>query len=56
MLMPASNDPKKDREIFLKVLAMDDDSIQQRLMATEDDRATTELARPDCHDAVWQAC
>jgi adenine-specific DNA methylase len=24
MLMPASNDPKKDREIFLKILTMDD--------------------------------
>jgi hypothetical protein len=24
MLMPASNDAKKDREIFLKVLTMDD--------------------------------
>ena len=30
MLMPASDDPKKDREIFLKILTMDDDGAWQR--------------------------
>lgn len=30
MLMPASNDPKKDREIFLKILTMDDDGVWLR--------------------------
>jgi putative DNA methylase len=30
MLMPASADPKKDREIFLKILTMDDDGAFQR--------------------------
>lgn len=30
MLMPASSDPKKDREIFLKILTMDDDGTWQR--------------------------
>lgn len=30
MLMPASADPKKDREIFLKILTMDDDGVWQR--------------------------
>jgi adenine-specific DNA methylase len=30
MLMPASNDPKKDREIFLKILTMDDDGAWLR--------------------------
>ena len=30
MLMPASNDPKRDREIFLKILTMDDDGAWQR--------------------------
>lgn len=30
MLMPASNDAKKDREIFLKILTMDDDGTWQR--------------------------
>ena len=30
MLMPASGDPKRDREIFLKMLTMDDDGAWQR--------------------------
>ena len=30
MLMPASNNPKKDREIFLKILTMDDDGVWER--------------------------
>jgi putative DNA methylase len=30
MLMPASDDPKKDREIFLKILTMDEDGAWQR--------------------------
>ncbi|MCS6286384.1 MAG: DUF1156 domain-containing protein, partial [Nitrospira sp.] len=30
MLMPASGNPKKDREIFLKILTMDDDGTWQR--------------------------
>ena len=30
MLMPASNNPKKDREIFLKVLTMDDEGAWDR--------------------------
>lgn len=30
LLMPASNDPIKDREIFLKMMAMDDDGLWQR--------------------------
>jgi putative DNA methylase len=30
MLMPASHDAKKDREIFLKILTMDDDGAVQR--------------------------
>ena len=30
MLMPASNDPKKDREIFLKLLTMDDEGVWER--------------------------
>ena len=31
MLMPASGDAKRDREIFLKILTMDDESIWHRL-------------------------
>ncbi len=30
MLMPASNDPKRDREIFLKILTMDDAGVWDR--------------------------
>ncbi|NDD11642.1 MAG: DUF1156 domain-containing protein, partial [Betaproteobacteria bacterium] len=30
MLMPASNDPKRDREVFLKILTMDDDGAWDR--------------------------
>jgi len=30
MLMSASDNPKKDREIFLKILTMDDDGTWQR--------------------------
>jgi len=30
MLIPASHDPKKDREVFLKILTMDDDGAWQR--------------------------
>lgn len=32
MLMPASNDPIKDREIFLKILTMDDDGVWDRCL------------------------
>lgn len=31
MLMPASDDPKTDREIFLKILTMEDDGVWERL-------------------------
>jgi len=30
MLMPGSDDPKKDREIFLKIMTMDDDGLWNR--------------------------
>src|SRR3954465_7240297 len=30
MLMPASDNPKKDRDIFLKILTMDDDGVWER--------------------------
>ena len=30
LLMPASDQPQKDREIFLKILAMDDEGLWQR--------------------------
>ncbi len=40
MLMPASDNPKKDREIFLKILTMDDDGTWQRNKGRIRDRAT----------------
>jgi len=48
MLMPASNNPKKDREIFLKILTMDDDGAWQRCkgeipVAAWRDAAPTEI-------------
>ncbi len=30
LLMPASDDPRKDREVFLKILTMDEDGLLQR--------------------------
>ncbi len=49
MLMPASNDPKRDREIFLKILTMDDDGTVQRWKPNERYTLTElfELALPD---------
>jgi putative DNA methylase len=49
MLMPASNDPKRDREIFLKILTMDDDGTVQRWKSNERYTLTEllELALPD---------
>lgn len=48
MLMPASDNPKKDREIFLKILTMDDDGVWQRCkgeipVAAWRDAASTEI-------------
>ena len=40
MLMPASANPKRDREIFLKILTMDDDGTWQRNNGRIGDRAT----------------
>jgi adenine-specific DNA methylase len=40
MLMPASDNPKKDREIFLKILTMDDNGTWQRNKGRIKNRAT----------------
>ena len=34
LLMPASNDPKRDREIFLKLMTMDEDGLWRRKNAS----------------------
>ncbi len=41
MLMPASSNPKKDREIFLKILTMDDDGVWLREKGDKDTPAWT---------------
>lgn len=52
MLMPASSDASKDREIFLKLLTMDDDGVWRRRKAAIPDRVLLEAA-PDFQDA-WK--
>ena len=42
MLMPASNDAKKDREIFLKILTMDDEGVWERCKAATKNKLTRE--------------
>lgn len=48
MLMPASNDPKKDREIYLKILTMDDAGALARWKPSErfNQNELMELATP----------
>lgn len=41
MLMPASSNPKRDREIFLKILTMDDDGVWLREKGDKDTPAWT---------------
>ena len=56
MLMPASSDPKKDREIFLKILTMDDagawdrckPSVQRKTSRTAFDRLPYAERIADC--------
>ena len=56
MLMPASSNPKKDREIFLKILTMDDagawdrckPSVQRRTLRTAFDRLPYAERIADC--------
>src|SRR5215813_9622289 len=38
MLMPASNNPKKDRDIFLKLMTMDSEGLWRRRKAVVADR------------------
>jgi len=59
MLMPASDDPKRDREIFLKILTMDDDGAWQRQKGDIPVAAWVEAApldiRQECFTARgWQ--
>jgi adenine-specific DNA methylase len=55
MLMPASNDAKRDREIFLKILTMDDDGIWQRCKGEIPASAWREAASPEVHEEFFGA-
>ena len=55
MLMPASSDAKKDREIFLKILTMDDDGIWQRCKGEIPASAWREAASLEIQDEYFGA-
>jgi len=55
MLMPASGDPKRDREIFLKILTMDDDGAWQRQKGEIPVAAWLEAAPPDIREEYFTA-
>jgi adenine-specific DNA methylase len=55
MLMPASNDAKKDREIFLKILTMDDDGTWQRCKGEIPASAWREAASLEMQDEYFGA-
>ena len=55
MLMPASHDAKKDREIFLKILTMDDDGTWQRCKGEIPASAWREAASPTVQEEHFGA-
>lgn len=55
MLMPASDDPKKDREIFLKILTMDDDGTWQRCKGDIPTAAWREAASHEVQEEFFGA-
>ena len=55
MLMPASTNPKKDREIFLKILTMDDDGAWQRCKGEIPVAAWREAAPPEIQDEYFSS-
>jgi putative DNA methylase len=55
MLMPASGNPKKDREIFLKILTMDDDGTWQRCKGEVPVMAWRDAAPPELQDECFAA-
>jgi adenine-specific DNA methylase len=55
MLMPASGDPKRDREIFLKILTMDDDGAWQRQKGEIPVSAWAEAAPPEIREEYFTA-
>jgi adenine-specific DNA methylase len=55
MLMPASQDPKRDREIFLKILTMDDDGAWYRCKGEIPTAAWLKAAPPEVRDEYFSA-
>lgn len=55
MLMPASNDAKKDREIFLKIMTMDDDGTWQRCKGEIPVTAWRDAASPEVREEYFGA-
>lgn len=55
MLMPASNDAKRDREIFLKILTMDDDGAWQRCKGEIPARAWRGVAQQGIVDEFFSS-
>ncbi len=55
MLMPASDNPKKDREVFLKILTMDDDGTWQRCKGEIPVAAWREAAPPEIQSEYFGA-
>lgn len=55
MLMPASTDPKKDREIFLKILTIDDDGAWHRQKGDIPVAAWIEVAPQDIKEKYFTA-
>jgi adenine-specific DNA methylase len=53
MLMPASNNPKKDREIFLKILTMDDEGTWQRCKGEIPASAWRDFASPEIQEEYF---
>lgn len=47
LLVPASNDPRKDREIFLKLMTMDDEGLKRR--------RSKSMSQQEIHDALDEA-
>lgn len=55
MLMPASDNPRKDREIFLKVLTMDDEGVWDRCKGEIPVIAWREAAPPEIQEEFFSA-
>lgn len=55
MLMPASNDPRRDREIFLKILTMDDAGVWDRCLGDIPASEWREAAPAEIRDEYFGA-